>query len=152
MKHIFAILTAMILLASCGDSKSSQHIRNKNNTETAADETVSVESGIRNSMLKKFSKNLNKENFTIIDFNATWCGPCRNIAPLFSELEKKYSDKMNFISIDVDQNPQLAESFKVSSIPTFVLIDSEGKELTRIIGADTGSLVRLIEGYCSLNQ
>lgn len=72
---------------------------------------------------------------TIIDFNATWCGPCRQMAPIFHKLAKEFGKDFNFVSIDVDKNPELAQKYNVQSIPAFVFLNDEGKEANRIVGA-----------------
>lgn len=77
---------------------------------------------------------------TVIDFNATWCTPCKNIEPLYRELEKQYNGQINFESVDVDQQPQVAQDYKVEAMPTFVFLDSEGNEVDRLVGAIPDSL------------
>ena len=68
-----------------------------------------------------------------VDFNATWCGPCRMIAPIFDELADEYDGKVEFFSVDVDDNGSVAAQFGVSSIPTLVLLRN-GSKVQRIIG------------------
>lgn len=72
---------------------------------------------------------------TIVDFSATWCGPCRMMAPIFDKLATELSDKYNFVSIDVDENPQLAAKYQIQSIPAFIFLDEDGIEGDRKVGA-----------------
>ncbi|MCR5775257.1 MAG: thioredoxin [Lachnospiraceae bacterium] len=58
----------------------------------------------------------------VVDFNATWCGPCKMMAPVLEELSAEYDGKVAFYAIDVDQNPDLAEKFSVMSIPNLVFL------------------------------
>jgi thioredoxin 1 len=84
----------------------------------------------------------NKDNFenevlksdkkVLVDFNATWCGPCRMLGPVLEEISKE-NDKVQIVSIDVDDNEELASNYRVSSIPCLVLFEN-GKEVNRSIG------------------
>lgn len=76
----------------------------------------------------------------VIDFYATWCGPCKKMAPFYDELKEKYSDKINFITVDIDQQPEIAKEYNVTAVPTFVIVDEEGKEIDRVTGALPDSL------------
>ena len=58
----------------------------------------------------------------VVDFNATWCGPCRMLAPVLEEISEKYAGKASFYSVDVDESPELAAQYRVSSVPCLVLI------------------------------
>ncbi len=71
----------------------------------------------------------------VIDFYADWCPPCRQMKPVFAEMEKKYGSEIKFVKADVDEFPDLAKSYGVEAIPTFVLVNSEGEEVSRITGA-----------------
>jgi len=68
------------------------------------------------------------------DFWATWCPPCKEMKPIIEALEKEYDGKIEIKSIDVDQNKDLADKFKVQAIPTLVFLDAKGNELSRIVG------------------
>lgn len=72
----------------------------------------------------------------LLDFWATWCGPCKFMAPIIEELEKDLAGKVEVVKIDVDQEQDLAAKYQVMSIPTYV-VEKEGKEVERIIGATT---------------
>ena len=62
----------------------------------------------------------------IIDFYATWCGPCKMMAPLVESLAGKYAGKIDFYKVDIDQEPELASVFGIRSIPTFLFIPMKG--------------------------
>ena len=84
----------------------------------------------------------NKDNFesevlksdkkVLVDFNATWCGPCRMLKPVIDEIAAT-NDSVKVVSIDVDDEEELAEQYNVSSIPCLVLFD-KGNETERSVG------------------
>lgn len=71
---------------------------------------------------------------TFVDFWAAWCGPCRIIGPIVEELAPQYEGKMQIGKLNVDENPQTAMKYQVTSIPT-LLIFKDGKVVDRAIGA-----------------
>ena len=74
----------------------------------------------------------NKEP-AVVDFWATWCGPCKMLAPTIEELASELEGKIAVGKVDVDENPQLAMAFQVSSIPT-VISFRDGKGLKKSVG------------------
>ena len=70
----------------------------------------------------------------VIDFWATWCAPCRLIAPIIDELATEYKDQVNVGKLDVDHNPNVAARFGVRSIPS-VLFFKDGEHVDTIVGA-----------------
>ena len=63
----------------------------------------------------------------VIDFYATWCGPCKRLSPILEELASEYNGQINFYKIDVDKEQELAAVFGIQSIPMVLLIPKEGK-------------------------
>ena len=70
----------------------------------------------------------------VVDFWAEWCGPCRMIAPVLSQLAKEYKDKLVVAKVNVDQEPDLAMKFGVQSIPTLLFV-KDGKVVKQQVGA-----------------
>ncbi|XP_019875278.1 thioredoxin-2 [Aethina tumida] len=68
-------------------------------------------------------------NLVVIDFFATWCGPCKMISPKLEELAQEYSDVV-FLKVDVDENEEIAMEYNISSMPTFVFIKNGATVLT----------------------
>lgn len=69
----------------------------------------------------------------LVDFWATWCGPCRMVAPVVEELAEEYEGRVNFTKLDVDQNPKTASQYSIMSIPT-LLIFKNGAPVSNIVG------------------
>jgi len=69
----------------------------------------------------------------LVDFWAEWCAPCRLLSPIFERLAEKYSDKVVFAKVNVDDCPDIAEEYGIMAIPTLILFTS-GVEVERIVG------------------
>ncbi len=74
--------------------------------------------------------------FELVDYFATWCGPCHAMHPIIEDVEKEYSTRIKFSKVDVDQHQDKAAQFGVMSIPTFIVM-KDGKEVDRKVGAMT---------------
>ncbi len=78
---------------------------------------------------------------TVVDFWATWCGPCRIIAPILDQLAVEYKGKVRIAKVDVDQNIKTASRFNVRSIP-MLLFFKDGKVVDQIIGAVPKNMIQ----------
>ena len=78
------------------------------------------------------SEVLESKTPVLVDFNATWCGPCRMLGPILEEIAEE-NDSFKIVSVDVDENDDLAGEYGVSSIPCLVLF-KDGKESSRSVG------------------
>lgn len=61
------------------------------------------------------------EKAVLVDFYATWCGPCQALSPVVQELAREMSDQVNVIKIDVDKNPAVSQRFRIRGVPTLIL-------------------------------
>lgn len=71
--------------------------------------------------MASFQEIINSETPTLIDFHATWCGPCKAMAPVLDQMKQEMGSKVRILKIDVDKNPEAALKFQVRGVPTFVL-------------------------------
>ena len=103
------------------------------NTVTVSDDTFATEV-------------LQSEKPVLVDFWATWCGPCKMVAPVLEEIAGEHADKITVAKLDIDANPQAARDFKVMSIPTMILFQN-GEPVKTIVGAKgKAALLRDLDG------
>lgn len=144
MKKIFVMAVVALALASCGGNQSTQTTE----TEEAAVEQPSVakyapvaKDGkvIELEDASALTPGVKVEQLTVVDFNAVWCGPCRQLTPVLEELAAKYQGKVTFISVDVDKLGNLFEAYQMGeSIPAVLFLKPDGTYF-KIIG--TGELL-----------
>ena len=98
--------------------------------------------------MSQFTVTLNPTNFkseitgaktpALVDFWATWCAPCRAVAPVLDELAEKYKGKFTVGKVNVDEAPELAAQFGVLNIPTLIFF-KDGQEVDRMVGSQPKS-------------
>ena len=80
-----------------------------------------------------FDSLINKDVPVLVDFHATWCGPCKTLAPILEQVKSTLGENVKIIKIDVDKNPSLAGKLNISGVPTLLLYRS-GKLISRRSG------------------
>ena len=90
--------------------------------------------------MSDFNESIQQSKPTLVDFFATWCGPCRMQAPILEEVKKTLGDKVNIIKIDIDQNQPVAQRYNVQSIPTLIVFKG-GEALWRAVGVQQANIL-----------
>ncbi|MCM1336445.1 MAG: thioredoxin domain-containing protein [Candidatus Amulumruptor caecigallinarius] len=125
MKRLFISLMAVAAISLCGACQSNgAKAETAPNVSPKAASTGAVTADNATSA-SAADDGVNASLPTVYDFSAKWCGPCRVFAPTWSKVAKEYAAKANFIKVDVDENPQMAQYYGIRSIPTVVVVDKE---------------------------
>lgn len=124
----FALSVTAITLGACGACASNGENKTKQDGNM---KTIELNMETFN---KKVADIENSEEFkyigdkpAIIDFYATWCGPCKTVAPILEELAEEYKDQIVIYKVDVDKEGELAQAFGIRSMPTFIFIPMDGE-------------------------
>ncbi|KAJ2608099.1 hypothetical protein EV177_005153 [Coemansia sp. RSA 1804] len=89
----------------------------------------------------------------VVDFTATWCGPCKLISPIFKKLSEEFGDKVTFVKVDVDEGAEIAGEVGVRAMPTFKFFYSGSQvEDLEVVGADKASLRTNVEKLAALGD
>lgn len=100
---------------------------------------------MRSYSTEEFNELIKEEGLVLVDFFATWCGPCQMLAPVLEELDENLKGSVKIAKINVDTESDLAAEYRISSIPTLVLLKN-GKPVDSAIGyRDLGFLVEMIK-------
>ncbi len=86
--------------------------------------------------MNEFNELINSETPTLVDFFATWCGPCKMQAPILEEVKQRVGDKAHIIKVDIDQNQALAAKYNVRSVPTLIMFKN-GMAIWREVGVQS---------------
>lgn len=97
--------------------------------------------------MENFNEIIASEQLTLVDFFATWCGPCKMMHPVLEQLKAEMGDAVRIIKIDVDKNEALCNDYRIQSVPTLMLFRN-GKSLWRQSGAlAINDLKRIVEQH-----
>lgn len=80
-----------------------------------------------------FNEEINKEGVIVVDFFASWCGPCKMLAPVFEDLSNEMGDNPNFFKVDIDQSLELARTYGINTVPT-MLVFKNGEVVDKMVG------------------
>jgi thioredoxin 1 len=111
----------------------------------AAEEGVVVACHTKEEFDSQMNKAKEAGKLVVIDFTASWCGPCRFIAPVYAEFAKKYAVVV-FLKVDVDELKEVAAEYKVEAMPTFLFIKN-GNKVDTVVGARKEELQAKVEQH-----
>lgn len=140
MKKILLIVAIVMMVMSCNNRAENNQAEEAITNEMTQDETtgdVSSEAG-QDGWMKQSTIKSSKP--MVVDFFATWCGPCKELAPILDEIEKNHKGEVIFERIDVDQKPELAQEFNIQAIPMLMFITPEGEYQT-IVGLEEPAVI-----------
>lgn len=83
--------------------------------------------------MENFENIISSERPVLVDFYATWCGPCKSLSPILDELQTEYADRMDIVKIDIEEHFQLAQKYSIQSVPT-LMIFKNGTPISTIRG------------------
>lgn len=82
----------------------------------------------------EFSGLLQEDKLLVVDFYATWCGPCKKLSPTLDEVSEEFGEQVNIVKVDVDESEDLAMDYGIRSVPT-VLFFKNGQQVDKFVGA-----------------
>ena len=98
-----------------------------------------------------FKEMIQSNKPVLVDFHATWCGPCKMMSPILKEVKDNVGDAVSVIKVDVDKNPQAAAMYQVQGVPTLILFKN-GEPVWRQSGVvPKANLINIIEQFTSKN-
>lgn len=130
-KTAITAIAAVLLFAACGNAGAKTTERKGKGVTELNSETFNEK--VYDMTLPELTYLGNKP--AIVDFTATWCGPCQRIAPILEELADEYKKDIVIYKVDIDKERGLAEAFNISSIPAILYIPADGSDPIMTIGA-----------------
>ncbi|MBO7661746.1 MAG: thioredoxin [Clostridia bacterium] len=88
-----------------------------------------------------FRNEAEKDAVAVVDFSATWCGPCKMLAPVIEQVSEQLGDKVKFYNVDVDDAPELAGEFGINSVPSVLLL-KDGRMVDQSVGFKPGPALK----------
>ncbi len=141
MKKIIFSLAAVLMLAACNNKADNQNNDSTGNESATTENTMPVASPDDEGQTEWIKQStIMTSKPMVIDFFATWCGPCRELAPILDEIEKRHKGDVIFRRIDVDQEQELAMEFHVESIPMLMFVTPKGEYQT-IVGLQEPAVI-----------
>ena len=152
IKHVIGIaFTCMVFIFSCQAQSSTESHAGKNKQEQKIKPRHLTKAEFL-SKVANYEKTPDKWEYLgskpcIIDFYATWCGPCRKLAPILEEIAGEYAGKIDVYKIDVDKESELAGTFGIQSIPTLLMIPVKGEPKILQGAMPKDQLIKIVDEF-----
>ena len=141
MKKVIICMAAVLMLAACDNKSEKQVNEGADVTEQTTQNETAVENADNEDQDGWLKQNtIMSSKPMVIDFFATWCGPCKQLSPILEEVEKNHQGEVIFKRIDVDQETELAQEFNVEAIPMLMFVTPTGEYQT-LIGLQEASVI-----------
>lgn len=127
MKKTVAILLLLVTITSCGNAQTSNNDKNENTMKTIELTKADFLTKVSNFETNPTEWKYLGDKPAIIDFYASWCGPCKVIAPILEELAAEYGDSIVIYKVNTETEQELAAAFGIRSIPSLLFVPMEGK-------------------------
>ena len=135
MRDIIKIAIALSLI-SCACSNKNDNMASTQSGEVPSNATALTADSSTTTAIdtNRVAVDEKYDKIMVVDFYATWCGPCKAMAPTMEEMENKYGNKIEFNKVDIDQSPEIAQEFNVTAVPTIVVISRTGDIIETLVG------------------
>lgn len=135
MKKVLILLAVLAATVSCAQAQESKKNNKKTNKTEQSDKKmkpITMNKALFLEKVANFETNPNEWKYlgdkpALIDFYATWCGPCKQVAPILEELAAEYGDRIVIYKVDTDKERDLAAAFGIRSIPSLLFVPMEGQ-------------------------
>ena len=132
IKLLLATILSFTLMCGCSGNKQENSVLSSSTATDEKQDDITQTGEV--DFISQAAKTTPQEKIVVLDFFATWCGPCKAMAPTMEKMEKKYGDKIEFRKIDIDQEPQLAQKYDINAVPTLVILSPQGDVVDKIVG------------------
>ena len=139
MKKFLFLIAAVMMLTACNNKAGQQNGVN-GTEETAQSEMTATSPNDEGQGEWSKQTTLLGSKPMVIDFFATWCGPCKQLAPILDEIEQRHKGDVIFQRIDVDQEADLAQEFNIQAVPTLMFVTPKGEYQT-LLGLQEANVI-----------
>ena len=140
MKKFLFIVAIVMMVTACNNRTEQNQAEEAVTNEMTQDEATAEVSSEEGQDGWKRQNTIKSAKPMVVDFYATWCGPCKELEPILEEIEQNHKGDVIFERIDIDQKPELAQEFHIEAIPMLMFITPEGEYKT-IVGLEKPAVI-----------